>query len=149
MSAPAGAQALASVSQACQTLLAFDYGVKRVGVASGNSLTRQAQALQTISAQGRRQFDHIAKLLQDWQPQALVVGVPFHPDGAEHDNTLRARRFAASLRGRFHLPVYEVDERYSTVEALADGARDADASAAAILLQQHFDAERRPPLGSS
>jgi putative Holliday junction resolvase len=65
-----------------------------------------------------------------------VVGVPFHPDGAEHDNTRRARRFARQLHGRFHLPVHEVDERYTTTEALAAGARDADAAAAAIILQQ-------------
>jgi putative Holliday junction resolvase len=64
------------------------------------------------------------------------VGVPFHPDGAEHENTLRARKFARSLRGRFGLPVFEVDERYSTTEALSDGAGDPDAGAACIILEQ-------------
>jgi len=68
--------------------------------------------------------------------QALVVGVPFHPDGAEHDNTRFARRFARELRQRFGLPVFEVDERYSTTEALAQGARDADAASACIILEQ-------------
>ena len=67
-----------------------------------------------------------------------MVGVPFHPDGAPHDNTRRAQRFARQLHGRFRLPVHEVDERWSTTEALADGARDADAAAAAILLEQYF-----------
>jgi putative Holliday junction resolvase len=62
--------------------------------------------------------------------------VPRHPDGADHENTLRARKFARALRGRFGLPVYEVDERYSTTEALSDGARDPDAGAACIILEQ-------------
>ena len=73
-----------------------------------------------------------------------MVGVPFHPDGAAHDNTHRARRFARQLQGRFGLPVHEVDERYSTTEALAAGARDADAAAAAILLEQYLRAPREP-----
>jgi putative Holliday junction resolvase len=75
-------------------------------------------------------------LLTEWQPDALVVGVPFHPDGAPHDNTERARRFARQLHGRFRLPVHEVDERYSTTEAASGGARDLDAASAAIILNQ-------------
>lgn len=129
-----------SASVAVQTLLAFDYGLKRVGVACGNSQTRQAQPLLTIAAEGTQRFERIAQLVAQWQPAALVVGVPFHPDGAEHENTLRARKFARQLCGRFHLPVHEVDERYSTTEAIAHGARDLDAASAAILLQQYFDA---------
>jgi putative Holliday junction resolvase len=65
--------------------------------------------------------------LPQWQPDALVVGVPFHPDGASHENTQRARKFAASCMA-LRLPVFEVDERYSTTEALPEGARDADAA---------------------
>ncbi|MBU0915238.1 MAG: Holliday junction resolvase RuvX [Gammaproteobacteria bacterium] len=129
-----------STSAAVLTYLAFDYGAKRVGVACGNSQTRQAQPLQTIAAEGTLRFERIAQLVAEWQPAALVVGVPFHPDGAEHDNTLRARKFGRQLCGRFHLPVHEVDERYSTTEAIAHGARDLDAASAAILLQQYFDA---------
>lgn len=121
-----------------QTLLAFDFGLKRTGVATGNTLTRSAQPLRTVAAEGDARFDAIAKLIAEWQPAALVVGVPFHPDGAPHDNTRRAQRFARQLHGRFRLPVHEVDERWSTTEALADGARDADAAAAAILLEQYF-----------
>jgi putative holliday junction resolvase len=64
------------------------------------------------------------------------VGVPFHPDGASHDNTARARKFARQLRGRLRLPVFEVDERYSTTEALAAGAKDPDAGAACVILEQ-------------
>ena len=69
---------------------------------------------------------------------ALVIGVPFHPDGAEHDNTKRARKFGRQLNGRFGLPVHEVDERYTTVDAESAGARDADSAAAALILEQYF-----------
>ena len=119
-----------------QTLLAFDFGLKRTGTAVGNTLTRTARPLRTIAAEGDARFAAIAALLAEWQPDALVVGVPFHPDGAEHENTRRARRFARQLHGRFGLAVHEVDERWSTTEALAAGARDADAAAAALLLEQ-------------
>ncbi len=74
--------------------------------------------------------------LAEWQPDALVIGVPYHPDGASHENTARALKFVCQLRGRFGLPVFEVDERYSTTEALAGGASDADAASACIILEQ-------------
>ena len=119
-----------------QTFLAFDFGLKRTGVASGNSLTRTASAQATISAEGAARFPLIQARIQEWQPDALVVGVPFHPDGASHDNTVRAQKFARQLRGRFGLQVFEVDERYSTTEALASGAKDADAASACIILEQ-------------
>ena len=119
-----------------QTFLALDFGLKRTGVAVGNRLLKTATPQGTIAAEGDARFARIAERLQEWQPDALVVGVPTHPDGGEHENTLRARKFARQLRGRFGLPVYEVDERYSTTEAHAMGARDADAAAAAIILEQ-------------
>lgn len=125
-------------ARAHATLLAFDFGTKRTGVAAGNTLTKSAQPLRTVAAEGDARFELIAALIDEWQPAALVVGVPFHPDGAEHENTRRARRFARQLHGRFRLPVHEVDERWSTTEALARGAKDADAAAAAILLDQYF-----------
>ena len=93
-----------------QSFLAFDFGVKRVGVATGNSLMRSAQPLRTIAAEGDARFRAIEALIREWAPDALVVGVPFHPDGAEHDNTQRARRFGRQLHGRFRLAVHEVDE---------------------------------------
>lgn len=130
--------ARSSAGQEPQSFLAFDYGRKRTGVASGNRLLGSASPLRTIQAEGDARFAPIAKLIQEWQPDALVVGVPFHPDGAEHENTRLARRFARQLHGRFRLPVFEVDERYSTTEALAAGARDADAASAVLLLEQHF-----------
>jgi putative Holliday junction resolvase len=120
------------------TLLAFDFGTKRVGVAVGNTLLRQAQPLKTVAAEGDARFAALQALVTEWQPTALVVGVPFHPDGAAHDNTQRARRFGRQLHGRFGLPVHEVDERYTTTEALAQGAADADAAAAALILDQFF-----------
>jgi putative Holliday junction resolvase len=124
------------VAPQLQTFLALDFGLKRTGVAVGNRLLKTAQPQATIVAEGDARFDKITQRLREWQPDALVVGVPFHPDGAEHENTLKARRFARQLRGRFGLPVFEVDERYSTTEALAEGAKDADAGAACVILEQ-------------
>ncbi|OLP08535.1 putative Holliday junction resolvase [Rhodoferax antarcticus ANT.BR] len=124
------------VAHNLQTFLALDFGVKRTGFAVGNRLLRTAQPQGTIAAEGDARFIKIAAQLKTWQPDALVVGVPFHPDGAAHDNTVRARRFARQLHGRFNLPVFEVDERYTTTEALSGGARDADAAAACIILEQ-------------
>lgn len=121
-----------------RSFLAFDFGIKRVGVATGSMVLRQAQPLKTIASEGDARFAAIRALIDEWQPAALVVGVPFHPDGAEHDNTHRARRFARQLQGRFRLPVHEVDERYTTTEALAAGAADPDAAAAALILDQFF-----------
>lgn len=126
----------AEVPASQASFLAFDFGTKRTGVAVGNRLTRSAAPQPTIRAEGDARWSLVAARIAEWQPDALVVGVPLHPDGAAHENTARARRFARQLRGRFGLPVYEVDERYSTTEALAAGARDADAAAAAVILAQ-------------
>ncbi|MFZ4744830.1 MAG: Holliday junction resolvase RuvX [Betaproteobacteria bacterium] len=125
-----------SVPAAQQSFLAFDFGLKRTGVAVGNRMLGQATAQTTVQAQGDARFAQIEKRIQEWCPDALVVGVPFHPDGAAHENTLRAQKFARQLRGRFGLDVYEVDERYSTTEALSAGAKDADAASACIILEQ-------------
>jgi putative Holliday junction resolvase len=105
-------------------------------VASGNTLLGQARPLATLSEQGDARFAAIARLLAEWRPDAVVVGVPLHPDGRPNENTGRARRFARQLQGRFGLPVHEVDERYTTVEALGRGERDPDAGAAAVILEQ-------------
>jgi putative Holliday junction resolvase len=120
-----------------QTFLAFDFGLKRTGVAVGNRMLRSATPQPTIRAEGSdARLAQCEARVKEWQPDALVVGVPFHPDGASHENTTRARKFARQLRGRCGKPVYEVDERYSTTEALASGARDADAGAACVILEQ-------------
>ena len=133
-----------------QSLLAFDYGTRRIGVASGQRLLGRGEPRGTVTVAGSSHFDTIGRLIAQWQPDALVVGVPFHPDGAAHENTTRARRFARQLHGRFRLPVHEVDERYTTTEALAAGARggQADALSAALILEQFFHqttlGERQP-----
>jgi putative Holliday junction resolvase len=119
-----------------QTFVAFDYGLKRTGVAVGNRLLRTATPQPTIRAEGDARLAQAAARVKEWQPDALVVGVPFHPDGASHDNTARARKFARQLRGRCALPVYEVDERYSTTEARSLGAADPDGGAACVILEQ-------------
>lgn len=129
-----------TVPEHFQTFLAFDFGQKRTGVATGNKLLRTAQGLATIKAEGDARWPLIEARIKEWQPDAIVIGVPYYQDGAAHDNTRRALKFGRQLRARFHLPVYEVDERYSTTEALEMGAKtgmkDPDAGAACIILEQ-------------
>ena len=117
--------------------LAFDFGTRRIGVAIGNGVTREARPLQTILSDARTRWPAIAALIAEWQPQQLVVGVPRHPDGAAHEMTARCERFANQLAGRFRLPVARVDERYSS--AAAGAGQGIDARAAAVILQQWFD----------
>ena len=128
------------------TLLGFDYGEKRIGVAIGNSLTRDARALAVLQNRNREyRFEAVGELIGQWQPDALVVGLPCHPDGTPHEMTRLAKRFGNQLNGRFNLPVSWVDERYSSVEAEAQirasgGRADMlDAEAARIILQQYLD----------
>ena len=134
--APAPAAASAAVPAHFQSFLALDLGLKRTGVAVGNRMLRSATPQATIRAEGDARFAQVAERIREWQPDALVIGVPYHPDGASHENTARALKFARQLRGRFGLSVFEVDERYSTTEAHAAGARDADAASACIILEQ-------------
>jgi putative Holliday junction resolvase len=117
--------------------LAFDFGMRRIGVAIGNGVTREARPLRTIEAEGKARWPAIAALLAEWQPQQLVVGVPRHPDGTPHAMTARCERFANQLEGRYRLPVARVDERYSS--AAAGPGEGVDARAAAVILQQWFD----------
>ena len=132
------------------TLLAFDFGTRNIGVAMGNTLLRTARALTTIATEeNAARFAAIAALIAEWQPGQLVVGRPVHADGAEHEMTARADRFARQLEGRFALPVILVDERYTTQEAesmlSADGVTGSqrraqrDAVAARLILQAYFD----------
>ncbi|MYM23360.1 Holliday junction resolvase RuvX [Duganella sp. FT135W] len=122
------------------TILAFDFGVKRIGVAMGNTMLLQAEPLKVIKAEDNAtRFADIQKLLDEWKPAKLVVGLPMHPDGNEHDMTARARRFANQLTGRFGLPIELVDERYSSAVISAKRGEIIDDRAAAIILQQYFD----------
>lgn len=129
-------EAAVPVPEAFTTFIAFDFGLKRTGVAVGNRLMRTAQPQGSIHAEGNARFDGVAAKLKEWQPDAIVIGVPYHPDGAPHENTARAKKFGRQLQGRFGLQVFEVDERYSTTEAIASGAKDADAMSACIILEQ-------------
>jgi putative holliday junction resolvase len=123
-----------------ETVLGFDFGLKRIGVAVGNSLLKQAQPLTVITAATNdAKFSAIAALVQEWQPARCVVGLPSHPDGAEHEMTVRCRRFANQLNGRFGLATVLVDERYSSAVIPHQRGDVIDAEAAAIILQQYFN----------
>lgn len=124
------------------TLLAFDYGEKRIGVALGNTISRSARALETIPNRSVDfRFAQITRLVSEWQPVGFVVGMPVHPDGDEQPMIKLAKRFGNQLHGRYGLPVTWVDERYSSIAAQDAGASDdvLDAEAARIILQQFFD----------
>lgn len=124
-----------------ETLLAFDFGERKIGVALGNTLLRDARPLEIIDTPVRaRRFARIDALLAEWHPQHLIVGLPLTLDGKDQQATHRARRFANQLRGRTHLPVTLVDERGSSLEAQErTGNAPDDAMAAAIILQRYFD----------
>lgn len=135
-----------------ETLLGFDFGVRRIGVALGNTLTGDARALAIVDAVPvDRRFERIAALLREWGPARLVVGRPLDEDGSVTETTRRADRFANQLHGRFGLPVERVDERFSSREAQAiiasAGGRpqDEDGVAAAVILSQYLDGLRREP----
>lgn len=124
-----------------QTLLAFDFGMRHIGVAIGNTVSATARPLTIIPSMPRAQrFRQIAALIESWQPELLVVGLPLAADGGEQVASEAARRFARQLDGRFGRPVVLVDERYSSLAAQAEGASpDADdAAAAAIILRQYL-----------
>lgn len=131
------------------TVLAFDFGIRRIGVAVGESMIGLAHPLTEIAGEETEpRFAAIGRIIEEWKPQHLVVGLPLAADGTERDLTRRAQRFARQLEGRFGLPVSLVDERYTSVEAEAglreSGARKAlrekriDSAAAQLILQQFF-----------
>ena len=123
------------------TVMAFDFGTRRIGVAVGNTLTQLGQPLKTIAeASSDASFKVIEGLLKEWQPNQLVVGMPRHPDGAEHEMSAKARRFGNQLQGRFQLPVDWVDERYTSavLEGNPDMRDNLDAQSATLILEQYF-----------
>ena len=131
-----------AMPDADKTLLAFDYGTKKIGVAIGNTLTRQARPLEILFPVTREQrFAAIARLLQDWQPDKVVVGLPLATDGSEQYASLRCRRFANQLNGRFGVEALLVDERCSSMEAqqILGNHQEDDAVAAAVILQRYLD----------
>ena len=132
------------------TVLAFDFGARRIGVAVGNTLTRSAQPLTTIHGErDDERFAAIAGLLEEWRPDVLVVGIPVHADGAAHAMTARAQRFARELLRRYQLPVELADERWTTqlaqtaLDEAGTGGRKGrelrDQLAAQLILQGWFD----------
>lgn len=132
------------------TLLAFDFGTRRIGVAVGEMLLRQAHPLMVIEgAANDGRFARIGALIEEWSPGGLVVGLPTHMDGSEHDMTARCRRFARQLESRFGLPVALMDERLTSADAqmrLRESGKTAkaakkhlDAVAAQLILQTWFD----------
>jgi putative holliday junction resolvase len=135
------------------TVLAFDFGTHRIGVAVGNTLIRFAQPLVTIAGDSdTTTLAAIAALVNEWQPQQLVVGLPLHADGTPHAMTAKARDFARELGKRFGLPVALVDERWTTQSAQdqlnrerggRDGRAHRDEMAAQIILQAFFDEQQR------
>jgi len=120
--------------------MSFDFGLKRIGVAVGNLLIRQAQPLTIIeAATNAAKFAAIGTLIDEWQPSTIVVGLPLHPDGAEHEMTLRCRRFANQITGRFGVATVLIDERYTSAVLSASRGERVDSQAAALILQQFFD----------
>jgi putative Holliday junction resolvase len=131
------------------TALAFDFGTRRIGLAIGNSITVSSQALTSIAAdQDDVRFALIAAQIKEWAPDQLVVGLPCHPDGAEHAMTVKARRFGNQLHGRFGLPIAWVDERYTSAVLENDlefkksqwnkKEGGIDSASARLILEQYF-----------
>jgi putative Holliday junction resolvase len=134
-----------------KVVLAFDYGLRRIGVACGDTVSRSASPLQAVPAASTR-WEVIGALMRDWQPDMAVVGLPYNVDGSDSDMTSAARSFAAELARRFGIEVVMVDERYSSREAEArlksareSGLRrrrvaksDVDAAAACVILERWF-----------
>ena len=121
-----------------ETVLALDFGTKRIGLALGNSLLRAVQPLKTIEHRSNDfTFEQIQQLIKEWEITLFVVGLPRHPDGNVHEMTNRCSRFGNQLHGRFHLPVVWIDERYTSATASRPHG-DIDAQAAVMILEQYF-----------
>jgi len=131
-----------------QQVLGFDFGEKRIGVASGQSITCSANPITTLNAiNNKPDWPAIALLIKEWRPDALIVGLPFYLDGSKSDMTKRAEKFSRQLEGRFHLPIYTHNEALSSFEAeqyLQDkkkqhNKQDIDKLAAAIIVQSWLE----------
>ena len=142
-----------------QTVLGFDYGAKRIGIAVGQTLTASATPLLTLTnVNNKPDWQSIEKLLHEWNPEALVVGLPYLLDGKPSDMTLRADKFSRRLHGRFGLPVFTISETLSSFEAEdqlkqnkkidKQNKHEIDKLAAALItetwLQQQYDKNNQP-----
>jgi len=132
---------------ALQTLLGFDYGTQRIGIAVGQSITGTATALCTINSRhGKPDWGRISGLIEQWRPDALVVGLPLHDDGSDSNISKAARNFAQQLEGRYRLPVHPMDERLSSHAAKqhmrqSTSKQEVDAVAAMIILQNWLETQ--------
>lgn len=138
-----------STGASADVVMGFDFGTRRIGVAVGSTLSCSAQALTTLHHQSKPDWEDVTRLVNEWRPQALVVGIPLMQDGSEQPMTAKARAFIRQLGAAFGLPVHEADERFSSIEAevrlrtqRASGARkrrleqgDTDAMAAQVILE--------------
>ncbi|MGK0500657.1 MAG: putative Holliday junction resolvase [Oceanicoccus sp.] len=142
------------VSPTAKTIMAFDYGTRSIGVAVGQTITRTANPLTELTARdGIPEWDHIKKLLDEWQPDLLVIGLPLNMDGSESELTQRAKKFANRLHGRFGLAIAMADERLSSFAAKGEiiertGSRKfkqhkVDSLAATIILESWFNQQTR------
>ena len=131
-------------------VIGFDFGQKRIGVAVGNNISKTAQALITIdSSSNNQKFEAIQKIIEEWQPISIVVGVPFNVDGSEHKVTNLSKKFAKQLEQKYSLPTHLIDERFTSIEAnheIKDKKIDLkkkklliDQIAAKIILQSYLD----------
>ena len=131
-------------------VLGFDFGQKRIGIAVGNNISKRARALTTIdSLSNNQKFELIQKIIEEWQPVSIVVGVPFNVDGSEHRITNLSKKFAKQLEQKYSLPTHLIDERYTSIEAsheIKDKKIDLkkkklliDQIAAKIILQSYLD----------
>lgn len=135
------------------TYLGFDYGTRRIGVAVGQEITHTATGLLTLQAiNNKPDWAAIAKLIEEWRPAALIVGLPLNMDDSENERTVQARRFGNQLKERFRLPVHTMDERLSTIEAQhllkqsgSKRDRDSDKLAAQLILQSWLEMRTAPP----
>lgn len=135
-----------------RTLLAFDFGTQKIGVAVGQELTKSTTALPILRSRDERpDWEGITQLIETWQPHALVVGIPLNMDDSENEMTQKAKRFSYRLAGRYNLPVYPADERLTTREAARvqydphnknghkrKGHMEVDSLAAQIILETFF-----------
>lgn len=137
---------MAKIPDPPQTLLGFDFGKKKTGVAVGQALTCTASPLTTLhSRQGKQDWLSIGRLIEEWKPDGLVVGIPYHMDGSEQTMTLAAQKFCRQLEGRYHLPVYEAEERLTSCAAEQDAgkhSKDIDKLAAQLILQDWLQQQR-------
>ena len=132
------------------SVLGLDFGIKRIGIASGQTITGTASPITTLNqTQGNPDWQGIEKLIQQWKPQALIVGMPYHVDGSENEMTKTVMKFCAQLEKRFSLPVHQINEALSSFEAEQQlkknlkigqhNKHEIDKIAAAIIVQNWLD----------